>query len=104
MFNFTPLEAVGVKFEEAKLNFYTARNHSVVADTETVVGEYRDYDFDRRHIEKTLLTFIHHYRPDKFQQYLASNGFAVVQQFLNDYTAVFVIKKRKTNNHNNPLL
>jgi serine/threonine protein kinase len=93
-FNFTPLESVGVLFDESRLSFKIAKNLSVINEAKTIVGEYADFEMDGEHIEKSTLTYIHHYNKDEFRKALEKSfKFKVEQDFYSDRNVLFVISK-----------
>ncbi|MCX6851310.1 MAG: L-histidine N(alpha)-methyltransferase [Verrucomicrobia bacterium] len=93
-FNFTPLETVGVKLDESKLSFRKAQNLSVVHETQTLVGEYRDFELDGQSVALSALTYIHHYKKEQFRKALETSfGFKVEQDFPSERNVLFVLSK-----------
>jgi len=83
-----------VPFEPAKLTFRRAQGLSIIPETQTEVGEYRNYTLGNSRIGVTLLTYIHHYKKEQVKKALENHGFVVKEQFTNDRTVLFFLAKR----------
>jgi hypothetical protein len=96
-FDFTPLDTLGVGYDDEKLTYSTLRNMSTIPDSRTIVASYHDFRLhpDDDVISETYLSYIHEYEPDSLKSVLEDLGFEIVTSFVNtrDGVAFFVLRK-----------
>lgn len=94
-FDFTPLDILGVEYDEDKLNYITNENRSNVSDTTTTIARYDDFTLpgDNERIPSALLSYIHEYKPDSLQKVIDKTGFHTLKTYNEEGIACYVLKK-----------
>lgn len=93
-FDFMPLDALGVSFENAKFQYEVKTNLSQIAGTKTIVASYRDcvLPTSGEHFDKVLLSYIHEYVPSNLADALHQVGFKTIQQIAGDGFVYFLLR------------
>ena len=95
-FNFSPLEKLGVEFEEKKLVYEQQLNNSHIPDTVSIIGKYKNYQIGNKKVKETILTHINHYQVDKLKIVLSSQvKFEIIDIIESRKLALFMLKKPK---------
>lgn len=95
-FDFTPLDILGVEYDESKLNYIINQNRSNVADTTTTIARYDDFVLpgeDERISSALLLSYIHEYSPISLQKVIEGTGFEILKTYKDDGLACYILKK-----------
>lgn len=94
-FDFTPLDMLGVEYDEDKLHYITDDNRSNVPGTSTTIAKYNEFTLpgDDEVISSSLLSYIHEYKPDSLQKVIDKTGFETLKTFNEDGLACYVLRK-----------
>ena len=95
-FDFTPLDSLGVSYEEEKLSYQEAINRSSIPNSKTTMASYRDFHIpgEEEKVQSAYLSYIHVYDQEKLKLVMADIGFEVLDTFFNvPGIACYVLKK-----------
>lgn len=97
MFDFTPLDTLGVEYDDEKMTYATLNNRSTIPNSRTIVASYHDFRLhpDDELISEAYLSYIHEYDPDSLKSVLEGLQFQVVDNFVNhrDGVALYVLRR-----------
>jgi len=95
-FDFTPLDFIGVHYEDKKLSYQSAQNRSNIPGSKTVMASYSNFHIpgEPNQIDSAYLSYIHEYDPDQLATVMKNLGFDVLKTFFGvPGVACFVLKK-----------
>jgi hypothetical protein len=94
-FDFTPLDILGVEYDEDKLVYTTQPNRSSIPDTRTTIAQYLDFYLpgDDTPLNSALLSYIHEYKPESLRRVMANIGFNTLEEFNEKGLSCYVLQK-----------
>ncbi len=97
-FDFTPLDVLGVEYNENNLEYSTHTNRSQVPETRTTIASYHDFSLpgDDMILRKAYLSYIHEYRPENLETAIINTGLHVLKAYNVEGLSCYVLKKPQT--------
>ncbi len=94
-FDFTPLDILGVEYDEDKLAYIKDDNRSNVPGTTTTIAKYNEFTLpgDDEQIPSALLSYIHEYKPENLEKVIEKTGFEILKTYSEEGLACYVLRK-----------
>jgi hypothetical protein len=94
-FDFTPLDILGVAYNEENLTYSTYENRSYVPETETIIASYHNFYIpgDEQPLNSAYLSYIHEYKPECLQNIFSTLGYSILKTYTDEGLACYVLKK-----------
>lgn len=94
-FDFTPLDALGVRYERSRLKYVSAHDRSHIPCTRTIIAEYDSPVIPNVEGEFGIvqLSYIHEYEPSEISGVVARTGFDVRLSFVGQGSMYMLLQK-----------
>lgn len=66
--DFSPLSTLGVPFDSSLITYSTAKNLSIVPETQSIVTKYKRAKIDGSEVDNITLSVVHHYNFEQFRR------------------------------------
>lgn len=95
-FDFTPLDLLGVQYEDEKLTYEHLKNRSTIPKTRTIAACYHDFHVppDEDVIESAYLSYVHEYDREALLSVLTQEGFQLLRDFTSGRVLCAVLQKQ----------
>lgn len=94
-FDFTPLDMLGVEYDEEKLRYSIQPNRSNIPDTRTWIASYHDFSIpgDDNKYESAFLSYVHEYNPSSLEKVIEATGFEILKHYPKEGLCCYILKK-----------
>lgn len=96
-FDFTPLDILGIEYDEEKLKYSTLSTRSQIPNTRTIVATYNKFRMpsDENIVDSAYLSYVHEYDHEALRSVIEDLKFEILNTFINttDSIAFYVLRK-----------
>jgi hypothetical protein len=94
LLDFTPLDALGVQFQQQKFKYDILSNVSTIEGTSTIVATYTDFiaPINYERYDTVYLSYVHEYVPSSLRKVIERLKFRILGQFDGDGFVYFLLR------------